>query len=49
MGELGIFSRIVCPLAGSFLTYASFEEKTAPGQLNIKKMREIYNLIMNNL
>ncbi len=40
MGELGIFSRIMCTLAGSFLTYASFEEKTAPGQLNIKKMRE---------
>ena len=47
MGELGIFSRIMCTLAGSFLTYASFEEKTALGQLNIKKMREIYNLIMN--
>jgi 3-dehydroquinate dehydratase type I len=44
MGELGIFSRIMCVLTGSFLTYASLEEKTAPGQINIKKMREIYNL-----
>jgi len=49
MGELGIFSRIMCPLAGSFLTYASFEEKTAPGQINITTMKEIYNLILNNL
>ena len=49
MGELGIFSRIMCPIAGSFLTYASFEEKTAPGQINITKMKEIYNLISNNL
>lgn len=49
MGKLGIFSRINCVLAGSFLTYASLEEKTAPGQINIKKMREIYNLLLNNL
>jgi len=45
MGSLGIFSRINCILAGSFLTYASLEEKTAPGQINIDKMREIYDLI----
>ena len=44
MGELGIFSRIMCPIAGSFLTYASFEHKTAPGQININDMREIYHL-----
>jgi len=49
MGELGIFSRIMCPIVGSFLTYAFFEEKTAPGQINITKMREIYDLISNNL
>ena len=48
MGELGIFSRIMCPIVGSFLTYASFEEKTATGQINITKMREIYNLISAN-
>jgi len=45
MGPLGIFSRINCIFAGSFFTYASLEEKTAPGQLNISKMREIYNLL----
>ncbi|MFX0140344.1 MAG: type I 3-dehydroquinate dehydratase [Candidatus Hodarchaeota archaeon] len=49
MGTLGIFSRITCVFAGSFLTYTSLEEQTAPGQIDIKKMREIYGLILNNL
>ncbi len=49
MGELGIFSRIMCVLAGSFLTYASLEEKTASGQININKMKEIYDLFLNDL
>ncbi len=49
MGTLGIFSRIMCVTVGSFLTYASLEEKTAPGQINIDEMREIYDLIINNL
>ncbi|MFX1366571.1 MAG: type I 3-dehydroquinate dehydratase [Promethearchaeota archaeon] len=44
MGETGIFSRIMSVTVGSFFTYASIEEKTAPGQLNIDIIREIYNL-----
>jgi len=48
MGELGIFSRIMCVIAGSFLTYASLEERTAPGQINIRKMREILQTVSNN-
>lgn len=48
MGATGIFSRIMCVTVGSFFTYASIEEKTAPGQLNIDEMREIYNLFPNN-
>lgn len=42
MGELGIFTRVVAPLLGSYLTYASLDERTAPGQLNVKTMYEIY-------
>ena len=49
MGTLGVFSRIACVISGSFLTYTSLEEQTAPGQIEIKKMREIYGLILNNL
>lgn len=45
MEEMGIFSRTSCVNVGSFLTYASLEDKTAPGQINIKKMREIHELI----
>ena len=49
MGSIGIFSRIMCVTVGSFLTYASLEEKTAPPQINIDKMRDIYHLLPNNL
>ena len=48
MGELGIFSRIMCVIAGSFLTYASLEERTAPGQIDIRNMREILQTVSNN-
>ncbi len=45
MGELGIFSRVLSVNVGSFLTYASLEERTAPGQINIKKIREFHELL----
>lgn len=47
MEEKGIFSRTSCVNAGSFLTYASFEDKTAPGQIHIKKMREIHEMVFS--
>ncbi|MFX0035677.1 MAG: type I 3-dehydroquinate dehydratase [Candidatus Hermodarchaeota archaeon] len=49
MGEMGIFSRVLCPLVGSFLTYVSLDEKVAPGQINIKTIKELFNLLINNL
>jgi len=45
MGEIGIFSRIICVKYGSFMTYCSLDEKTAPGQIQIEKLREYYNLL----
>ncbi len=45
MGELGIFSRIMCIKEGSFFTYAALEETTAPGQLNITTMRNFLSLL----
>jgi 3-dehydroquinate dehydratase-1 len=45
MGELGFFSRIFCNFSGSFLTYSSMQEKTAPGQININTLREILQLL----
>jgi 3-dehydroquinate dehydratase-1 len=48
MGELGILSRILCVKFGSLWTYGSLEDKTAPGQIKIGKMREIIQLLFDN-
>jgi len=47
MGEKGQISRILCPLAGGYLAYASIEagRESADGQLTVTEMREIYRLI----
>jgi 3-dehydroquinate dehydratase-1 len=47
MGELGQVSRVLAPLAGGYFTYASLGEgrESAPGQLTIAGMREIYRII----
>ena len=42
MGELGTFTRIVAPLLGSYLTYASIDKSIAPGQLSLETMLGIY-------
>lgn len=47
MGTLGIFSRILCVLNGSFLTYGSMVEETAPGQINIKDIRDALNFFLD--
>jgi 3-dehydroquinate dehydratase len=47
MGELGIFSRITCLLAGSFLTYSFIDQRVVSGQIDIKLLREIYQIISN--
>ena len=48
MGELGILSRVLCVKFGSLWTYGSLEEKTAPGQIKIEKIREIHQLLFEN-
>ncbi|MFX1477976.1 MAG: type I 3-dehydroquinate dehydratase [Promethearchaeota archaeon] len=45
MGDLGLFSRIFCNFSGSFLTFSSIQDKTAPGQININGLREILQLL----
>lgn len=43
MGEKGKITRILGPLLGSFLTYASTSfGKSAPGQLEISELKKIY-------
>ena len=48
MGENGIFSRITCVKFGSFLTFASFEDATAPGQIKIEVMRNLHKQLFNS-
>ncbi|MFH2105353.1 MAG: type I 3-dehydroquinate dehydratase [Parcubacteria group bacterium] len=46
MGEEGKITRIIAPLFGSYLTFASAgDSETAPGQIDIEELREIYGQI----
>ena len=47
MGELGKMSRLISPLFGGYLTYASVEKdkESAPGQLTITEMRKFYEIV----
>ena len=46
MGNAGITTRILGPSRGGFLTYGSLNEDnaTAPGQVNARKLRSLYNI-----
>jgi len=47
MGELGKVSRILGPVLGSYLTYASPTEgkESAPGQLTVEELRKVLGII----
>ncbi|MFW9951861.1 MAG: type I 3-dehydroquinate dehydratase [Candidatus Thorarchaeota archaeon] len=45
MGDIGILSRIFCIKLGSIMTYASLEEQTASGQINIKVLQQLDKLL----
>jgi 3-dehydroquinate dehydratase-1 len=47
MGEQGKISRIMAPLLGSLLSYASFDKgaESALGQLTVAEMRQIYQIL----
>ncbi|MEM1606835.1 MAG: type I 3-dehydroquinate dehydratase [Candidatus Bathyarchaeia archaeon] len=44
MGEKGLLSRVLSPLFGAQFTYASLEKslETAPGQITVEEIKEIY-------
>ena len=44
MGEMGQLTRIVGPLRGSVLTYASAGRVSAPGQLSLEEVKKTYRL-----
>lgn len=41
MGKLGAYTRIIAPIMGSPVTYASITKESAPGQYNIKTTNEM--------
>ncbi len=47
MGKTGVWSRLLAPFYGSVFTYASLGKglETAPGQLTISEMRNIYETL----
>ncbi len=47
MGEKGRISRVMAPLLGSYLSYASLDKgaESAPGQLTIRETREILKIL----
>jgi 3-dehydroquinate dehydratase type I len=47
MGELGKISRIMAPLLGSYLSYASLTkgEESAPGQMTIGEFKQIFRML----
>jgi len=49
MGALGQISRVLCPLAGGYFTYASIEKgsESAEGQMAVGELREIYGILEN--
>lgn len=47
MGDLGRYTRVIAPLFGSPLTFASLDVKSAPGQLDIDTTREILGQLGN--
>ncbi len=42
MGDMGQITRIIGPARGSFLTYAASTNASAPGQLTLREMRDVY-------
>ncbi len=41
MGKIGAYTRIIAPILGSPVTYASIEKESAPGQYDIKTTSEL--------
>jgi 3-dehydroquinate dehydratase-1 len=46
MGEIGRYTRVVAPLFGSPITFASFDNISAPGQLDIRTTKNFLDKIV---
>ena len=47
MGDLGLISRILCPLVGGDFTYASIAKgkESAAGQITARELRKLYEMV----
>ncbi|MGA3084214.1 MAG: type I 3-dehydroquinate dehydratase [Thermodesulfobacteriota bacterium] len=47
MGEKGKISRIMAPMLGSYLTYASLDkgEESAPGQMTVEEIKQVLRIL----
>lgn len=45
MGEQGLPSRIIAPLFGSLIAYGYINKPSAPGQLSVRQLSEIFSLL----
>jgi 3-dehydroquinate dehydratase type I len=47
MGSVGQISRVLCPMAGGYFTYASITEgrESAEGQITVNELRKIYGML----
>lgn len=48
MGQVGRHSRVIAPLYGSVLTYASVGTNTAPGQIPLRDMRRTLDMLLED-
>lgn len=46
MGNIGEYTRVVAPIFGSPITFASIDKESAPGQLDIKTTKDILRKLM---
>jgi len=46
MGDMGRYTRIIAPVFGSPITYASLDNASAPGQLDVESTKNILNQIL---
>ena len=47
MGDIGMYTRIIAPLFGSPITFASLNNKSAPGQLDIVNTKKFLDKLGN--
>jgi 3-dehydroquinate dehydratase-1 len=46
MGKLGSYTRVIAPLFGSPITFASIKNASAPGQLDIQTTNDILSKLV---